>query len=248
MAEAAAKTSAEGGPFKAGQLALVVGRTRASGPVAALGIVSLVAAERRLWGGGAISPYVRLDVALQGIAIGGAVVNPNGEIAGIATPKFAPAGALAVTTATVNQVMDALLTKGRVPRGSLGVGLQPVRLPQQLRETLQRQEKTAAMVLEVEPGGPADKAGVVIGDILIGINGKPVMRLEDVQAHLHGEQIGKALQADFLRGGAKLVVATPGRLEDYLDRKLVQFGNLQILILDEADRMLDMGFLPAIRS
>ena len=206
-AGAAAKTGADGEPLKAGQLALVVGRTRLSGPVAALGIVSLVAAERRLWGGGAISPYVRLDVALQGIAIGGAVVNPNGEVAGVATPKFAPAGALAVTTATVNQVVDALLTKGRIPRGYLGVGLQPVRLPQQLREALGRQEKTAAMVLEVEPGGPADKVGVVIGDILIGINGKPVMRLEDVQAHLHGEQIGKTLRAEFLRGGAKREVS-----------------------------------------
>jgi S1-C subfamily serine protease len=193
--------------FKAGQLALVVGRTRASGPVAALGMVSLTAPERRFWGGGAISPYVRLDVALQGIAIGGAVVSASGDIVGIATPKFAPAGALAVAASTVNRVVDALLAKGHIPRGYLGVGLQPVRLPEQLREVLQRQEKTAAMVLEVEPGGPADKAGVVIGDILIGINGKPVMRLEDVQAHLHGEQIGKALQTEFLRGGVKRQVS-----------------------------------------
>jgi len=202
-ASAAANLATDGGSFRPGQLALVVGRTRVSGPVAALGVVSLVAPERRLWGGSAISPYVRLDVALQGIAIGGAVVNANGEIAGIATPKFAPAGALAVPVPTVNHVVDALLAKGHVPRGYLGVGLQPVRLPEQLRDALHRQQKSAAMVLEVEPGGPADKAGVVIGDILIGINGKPVMRLEDVQAHLHGEQIGKALQAEFLRGGAK---------------------------------------------
>jgi S1-C subfamily serine protease len=76
-------------------------------------------------------------------------------------------------------------------------------LPQKLREELGHPEKTAAMVLEVEPGGPADKAGVVIGDILIGINGKPVMRLEDVQAHLHGEQIGRTVSAEFLRGGVK---------------------------------------------
>jgi S1-C subfamily serine protease len=181
---------------------LVVGRTRASGPVAALGFVSLVTKERRLWGGGAVSPYLRLDVALQRTGIGGAVVNAEGKIVGLATPKFAPAGALAIPVATVNHVIDALLEKGRIPRGYLGVGLQPVRLPESLRETLQRKEKTAAMVLEVEPDGPAHKAGVVIGDILTKIEGKPVMRLEDVQAHLHGEGIGKTVRAEFLRGGA----------------------------------------------
>jgi S1-C subfamily serine protease len=214
----AATIAHHGESLKAGQLTLVVGRTRASGPVAALGLVSLVAGERRLWGGAAISPYVRLDVALPGIAIGGAVVDANGEIIGIATPKFAPAGALALTASTLNRVVDALLSKGHIPRGYLGVGMQPVRLPDNLRSSLQRQEKTAAVVLEVEPNGPADQAGVVIGDILMGMNGKAVMRLEDVQAHLHGEQIGKTIRAEFLRGGVnrevEIVVAErPNRSE-----------------------------------
>jgi S1-C subfamily serine protease len=189
--------------WKPGQLALVVGGTRASGPVAALGCVSLVAGERRIWGGAAIAPYVRLDVALQRTAAGGAVVEASGKIAGFATPKFAPAGALALPVATVDRIVDALLTKGHIPRGYLGVGLQPVRLPANLRETLQRHEKTAVIVLEVEVDGPAQKAGVVIGDILTGLDGKPVMRLEDVHAHLHGEQIGKAVNAEFLRGGVR---------------------------------------------
>jgi ATP-dependent RNA helicase RhlE len=59
--------------------------------------------------------------------------------------------------------------------------------------------------------------------------------------------LAEGAQLTALRKGARLVVATPGRLEDFLDRKLVHFRTLQILILDEADRMLDMGFLPAIR-
>ncbi len=189
--------------WKPGQLALVVGGTRASGPVAALGCVSLVSEERRIWGGAAIAPYVRLDVALQRTAVGGAVVDATGNIAGIATPKFAPGGALALPVAAVNRVVDALLAKGHIPRGYLGVGLQPIRLPAALRETLQRRETTAVIVLEVEPDGPAYKAGVLIGDILIGLNSKPVMRLDDVHAHLHGEQIGKAVSSEFLRGGVR---------------------------------------------
>jgi len=59
--------------------------------------------------------------------------------------------------------------------------------------------------------------------------------------------LAEAQQLRAIRNGASVIVATPGRLEDYLDRNLVQFRNLQVLVLDEADRMLDMGFLPAIR-
>lgn len=185
-----------------GNVTLVVGRTRASGPIAALAFVSMVADERRLWGGLTLSPYVRLDVALPHTAVGGAVVDSEGRVAGIATPKFAPAGALALPVATVNRVADGLLAQGRIPRGYFGVGLQPIRLPENIRDTLQRREKTAAIVLEVEPGGPAHNAGVVIGDILISLATRPVTRLEDVQAHLHGENIGKSVAALFLRGGA----------------------------------------------
>jgi len=194
---------AESAGIKAGQLMLVVGRTRASGPVAALACVSLVAAERPIWGGASIVPYIRLDVGLQRTAAGGAVVDVSGKIAGIVTPKFAPTGALALPVATVNRVVDALLAKGHIARGYLGLGLQPIRLPETLRETLQRREKTAVIVLEVEPDAPAHKAGVLIGDILTAVNGKPVMRLEDVHAHLSGEQIGKAVNAEFLRGGVR---------------------------------------------
>jgi S1-C subfamily serine protease len=201
-ASTAPKVFGDTAALRPGQLTLVVGRTRASGPVATLGAVSLVTKERRLWGGAAISPYVRLDVGLQRTTAGGAVVNAGSEITGIATPKFSPMGALATPVATVNQVADVLLAKGHIPRGYLGIGAQPVRLPDNVRESLGRAERTAVIVLEVERGGPADTAGVVIGDILVSLGGKPVMRLEDVHAHLHG-QIGTAIVAEFLRGGVR---------------------------------------------
>lgn len=188
--------------LKPGSLTLVVGRTRASGPVAALGVVSLVAKERRAWTGASIAPYIRLDVGLQPTAVGGAVVDPQGRIMGIATPRFARFGAIAIPAQIVHRVVEALLEKGRIPRGYLGTGLQPVRLPDALRNSLQLKEKSAVIVLEVEPDGPAHKAGIVIGDILVSVGGQTVAHLEDLQSQLRAENIGKTLPAKIVRGGA----------------------------------------------
>jgi S1-C subfamily serine protease len=188
--------------LKPGNLTLVVGRTRASGPVAALAVVSLVASDRRTWTGASIVPYIRLDVELQPTAVGGAVIDARGSTVGLATPRFARFGAIAVPASSINKITDTLLQRGHIPRGYLGVGLQPVRLPDALRDKLQWREKTAAIVMDVHPGGSADKAGIVIGDILISMAGQPVTGLEDVQSHLAGEAIGKTLPLKFVRGGA----------------------------------------------
>ena len=188
--------------IKPGSLVLVVGRTRASGPVAALGAVSLVATERRTWTGAAFAPYIRLDVGLQPTAVGGAVIDAYGRVIGIATPRFARFGAIAVPAATINRVVDTLLQAGHIPHGYLGVGLYPVRIPEALRQNLQRNEKTAAIVLEVEPGGPAQKAGLMIGDMLIAFGGHPITRVEDVHEQLSAEVIGKPVAIKFVRGGS----------------------------------------------
>jgi S1-C subfamily serine protease len=197
--------------LRQGSLTLVVGRTRVSGPVAALGVVSLIAPERRSWTGGALAPYIRLDVGLQPTAAGGAVIDAGGKTVGLATPRFARFGAIAIPASAIDKIVDTLLTKGRMPRGYLGVGLQAVGLPETLRTTLQRKEKTAAIVLEVHTDGPADKAGIVIGDILVSLGGHAITRLEDVQSILAGDAIGKEFPLKFVRGGsvqqASIVVA-----------------------------------------
>lgn len=203
-AEAGNRTVERGGAETVvpGSLTLIVGRTRASGPVAALGVVSLVVAERRTWTGSSLVPYVRLDVGLQPTAVGGAVVDAHGKVLGIASPRFARFGAIAIPAATIDRVTETLLKKGRIPRGYLGVALQPVRLPDYLRQSLQHNEKTAAIILEVEADGPAHKAGILIGDILVSLDGQPISRPENVQPHLQAENIGMSLSAKIVRGGA----------------------------------------------
>lgn len=203
-AEAAVAFPKFGDPvsLKPGSMTLAVGRTRASGPVAAFGVVSLVAPERRTWAGATLAPYIRLDIGLQPTAVGGVIIDAHGHAIGMATTKFARFGTVAIPAQTVNAVVDTLLEKGRIPHGYLGVGLQAVRLPEMLRQSLQRNEKTAAIVLDVEPNGPAHKAGIVIGDILISLGGQQVTQLEDIQSQLHGEAIGKPVAVKFIRGGA----------------------------------------------
>jgi serine protease Do len=203
-AEAATAVTEFGDPttLKPGSLTLVVGRTRASGPVAALGVVSLIAPERRTWTGASLAPYIRLDVSLQPTAVGGTVIDALGRTVGIATPRFARFGGMAIPATAVNRVADILLKKGRIPRGYLGVGLQQVRLPDALRQSLHRDEKAAAIVLEVEPESPAHKAGMVIGDIIISFAERAVSKLEDIHSQLGEEAIGKPLALKFVRGGA----------------------------------------------
>ena len=202
-AEAASPVPAFGdaAALAAGHLTLVVGRTRASGPVAALAAVSLAVAERRQWGGATLSPYIRLDVGLQPTAIGGAVVDARGNVVGIATPKFAGFGAIAIPAATVNRVADVLLSKGRIPRGYLGVGLQPIRLPAELTQSTHRKGKTATIVLDVAPDGPAHKAGLLIADLLLSLDGREVLHPGDVHSTLGPDSIGKTFVAQLLRGG-----------------------------------------------
>jgi len=197
-----AEIAASAESLQPGSITLVVGRTRASGPVAALAIVSLVAAERRAWTGTSLTPYVRLDVSLQPTAVGGAVVNAHGQIVGIATPRFARFGAIVIPASQVSRIAELLLQKGHIPRGYLGVGLQTIRVPGPLRDSLQRTEKTAAIVLEIEPESPAQQAGLLLGDILLALGEQPVARFEDVQSQLTAENIGKSLSVKVVRGGA----------------------------------------------
>ena len=147
-----------------------------------------------------LSPYLRLDIGLQPTAIGGAVVDAGGGVIGIATPKFARFGAIAIPNATVNRVADVLLSKGHVPRGYLGVGLQPVRLPAEL-SLAQRKGKTANIVMDVAPESPAHKAGILIGDLVLSLDGHEVHHPGDVHSTLGPDSIGKTLVAQLLRGG-----------------------------------------------
>jgi serine protease Do len=186
---------------QAGELALVVGRSPGSGVNASLGIISAISGPWRTWRGGQLDAYVRLDAKLFPQSSGGAVVNVRGEIVGIATSALSRIAGLAIPVSTVKRVTEKLLEKGFVPRGYLGIGVQPVPFSDDLRQKLSISNKSGLIVLTVEPTGPADKAGVLIGDVLVGIGEVAIEQTDDLQAYSDSGVIGKAVSIKFIRGG-----------------------------------------------
>lgn len=187
---------------KPGELALVVGRSPDSGVNASLGIVSAVSGAWRTWHGGKLDAYIRLDAKLFPQSSGGAVVNSRGELIGIATPALSRIAGIAIPMATVQSVTEKLLQRGFVPRAFLGIGAQPVPLSEELRKKLSIPNRTALIVLAVEPAGPAEKSGVLIGDVLTSIGDKMIEDNDDLQAYVDSGLIGKPVDIGYVRAGA----------------------------------------------
>jgi serine protease Do len=192
---------------RVGNLALVLGRHRENGLMASLGAVSLVADSRRTWAGGTLDQYIRLDVALYPGSSGGSVVDVEGRILGMATVGLSRVAPLTVTVSTVNRVTKTLLEKGRIPRGYLGVGLQPVEIPAELKNKLSLTSFSGIILLNVEPDGPAARAGMMIGDILVTLEGKAIDEIASLQSFLDADTVGKSRRIQAIRGG-KLIDVT----------------------------------------
>jgi S1-C subfamily serine protease len=179
-------------PPQAGNVVLTIGRSPDSGPNATMGIVSAVSGPWRSWRGGRLDHYIRLDLTIYPGSSGGVVVNADGQAVGIATSALSRIAGLAIPPVTVDRVVDELLARGRVSRGYLGLGLQPVELPDHRR---------GLIVVSLEPAGPAGAAGVMIGDVLLSFGGEPLHDTDDVQGALESHAVGRSVEADVLRGG-----------------------------------------------
>jgi S1-C subfamily serine protease len=187
---------------RVGELTLALGRTWRGNIVASSGVLSGVIRDAwRTWRGGELDQFIRPDLNLYAGFSGGPLLNAQGEFAGINTgglhrsPITIPAG-------TVTRVAAALLEKGRVERPYLGLAMQSVGLPESLRAGLNLKGGEGLLIAHVEPGSPAEKAGLLLGDTLIELGGKPVTDTDDVQGVLRSGKIGLDLEAIVIRGGS----------------------------------------------
>ena len=185
---------------RVGHLVLALGRPGRT-VQATLGIVSALGTSWRTAAGGMVDRYLQTDVVMYPGFSGGPLVNVEGKVLGLNTSALRGVS-LAIPTSTVRRVVDAILAHGKVRRGYLGVGVQPVRLPQALAKELG--QETGLILVSVEPGSPADKGGLLLGDSLLSVDGAPVRQLDELLDLLSHEFVDREVVLRILRAGGVL--------------------------------------------
>lgn len=195
---------------KVGQLVLALSRPGKTAR-ATSGIVSALGQGAwRTPAGGKLERFLQTDIALQPGFSGGLLVNVQGHALGLDSSGILRDHALAIPTETVARVVAEVLSHGEVRRGWLGVGAQPVRLPPAFEKVAG--QPTALLLVSIAPDSPAEKAGLLLGDVLFSFAGTSVASPDDLLALLE-DRVGQTLPARLVRGGEpkELAVAVGSR-------------------------------------
>ncbi|HEY6099295.1 MAG TPA: S1C family serine protease, partial [Anaeromyxobacter sp.] len=182
----------------AGALVVSVARPGRS-PRASLALVARAAGEWRAPTGGKLERYLETSLELRPGLSGALVLSAAGAPAGIATTGLVRGAAMVVGAATLRRVVKSLLAHGEIRRGYLGLASFPVPLPKALRE--RTGEEVALLVTRVEPGSPAERAGLFLGDAILSFGGETLQDPGELLAFLSEDRIGDAVQLRVLRAG-----------------------------------------------
>ncbi len=190
-------TTADDAP-RVGAIALAVARDDDGDLSATMGVVGSVGAAWRTWRGGEIDRFVRADLALYPRFSGSPLVDATGRLIGMNTWGLSRRQAVVVPAATIARVVEALGTRGHIPRGYLGLAMQRIGLPPALGGG------SGVITLSVAPGGPAEAGGFIVGDIVLRLGETRIADSDDVQAWLDTAGVGSSAVAGILRGGKPL--------------------------------------------
>jgi S1-C subfamily serine protease len=187
---------------RVGNLVLALG-SQGEGPLAAsFGVVATINRPWRSARGHSIEALIRSDVTLYPGFSGGPLVDASARVLGMNTSALTRGLAATVPWPLVDEVAGALVSRGSMKRGYLGVVSQPVEIPQQMRERNGIDQEAGLLVVAVEPDSPAAVAGVIVGDILVGMKGRSINGIEDLQQSLGPGSSGETVQVNVIRGGS----------------------------------------------
>lgn len=181
-----------------GNLVLALGRPGKT-VQATLGIVSALGKEWRTHAGGQIDNYLQTDVVMYPGFSGGPLVGAGGQAIGLNSSALMRGVSVTIPAGTLDSVVADLLEKGRVPRGYLGITVQPVRLPEAAAAAVD--QETGILLTSVEADSPAGKGGLILGDTIVGLDGEPVRDHEDLLSLLASGRAGKSVEVQIVRGG-----------------------------------------------
>jgi S1-C subfamily serine protease len=187
--------------LRVGHLVFAIGRPSSAGPRVSFGAVSSIDGPRRTWQGGEIEGIIYADVTLYPGFSGGPLVDLNGRVVGLNSSHLTRQNSTALPVATLRRVANTLLTHGRVRRGYLGVGTQQVPLPAAMAQKAGLTQQSGLLIVAVEADSPAEKAGLLVGDILVAIGETPVADVDTLRAQLGSDKLDQTLAMKILRGG-----------------------------------------------
>lgn len=185
-------------PARVGQLILAVGRSSSEGPMASSGIVSAIGGPLRAGRDTVLERYIRTDATPYPGFSGGALIDTQGSVLGMLTTGLINGIALALPASIAWSVAGTLAQQGHVKRGYLGISSQIVQIPAFQRAG--RSQDHGLLIVKVDDDSPAQKGGMLMGDILVGIDGHAVSDSEDLHALLSSNRVGKTVPVDVIRG------------------------------------------------
>lgn len=171
---------------KVGQIVLALGRPSEAGVQASFGIVVSINGPARTWRGGLLDQFLQTETVPYPGFSGGPLINARGEVLGLNTSGLTRGEALTIPVGVAWPIAEALAKHGTIKRGYLGVRTQPV--------------ENGLLILWLEKDGPANQSGLLVGDILVKVNGQSLDDADALFAVLNGDVVGKQVDVNILRG------------------------------------------------
>jgi S1-C subfamily serine protease len=195
--------------LRRGQLVIAIGNPLGFESTVTTGVVSALGRSLRARSGRLIDDVIQTDAALNPGNSGGPLVSSHGEVVGVNTAVILGAQGIcfAVAANTASFVLGELVRHGRVRRAYIGIAAQQFTLSRRRQLAAALAQESAVMVATVEPGSPADRAGIVAGDIILALDGTAVTGADDLIRILAGDKIGRTVEIETLHNGSRRSVS-----------------------------------------